>query len=235
MCRPSAGAVGRSLYEWTAKSISLASSASRSAETKTPTPSCCTGARRAVAGGDDLDQLDRAGRWRRSARRRPACDWASASALPRVPRRSGVLTRRPPISRHGVGLAWSCGTSQVEQLAQQRGVLVAAGLGGELAHPHGRRVQQPLDDPVHGVGDLGALLVGEVRAALGEPAQLGGDHVVGAGAQRGDGRRDVGAAQPGEERLDLGGDDLPRPRRSSAAAGPRAQARRPAASMSIDA
>ena len=37
---------------------------------------------------------------------------------------------------------------------------VAAGRGGQLPHPHGRRVQQLLDDPVHGVGDLGPLVVG---------------------------------------------------------------------------
>ena len=33
-------------------------------------------------------------------------------------------------------------------------------------------------------------------ARLAQPAQLGGDHLVGAGPQRGHGRRDVGAAQP---------------------------------------
>ena len=59
MCSPSGAAVGRSLYEWTAKSISLAISASRSAETKTPTPEPVHRRGGPVAGGDDLDQLDR--------------------------------------------------------------------------------------------------------------------------------------------------------------------------------
>ena len=49
--------------------------------------------------------------------------------------------------------------------AQQRGVLVAAGFGGELAYPHGGLVQQLVDDPVHGARDLGALVVGRARAA----------------------------------------------------------------------
>jgi hypothetical protein len=48
---------------------------------------------------------------------------------------------------HGVGLG-GVRDVQVEQLAQQSAVLVAAGFGGELPDPYGRRVQQLLDDPV---------------------------------------------------------------------------------------
>ena len=66
MTMPSAGAVGRSLYECTATSISPASSASRSAETNTPVPPICVErGGRAVARGDDRDDLDRRARARR--------------------------------------------------------------------------------------------------------------------------------------------------------------------------
>ena len=212
MARPSAGAVGRSLYECTAKSISFAMQrvAQRGDE---------HARRRAAAPG--------------AVERSPAVTISTSSTAPPVAAvsasatspRLGQRQRAAPGAEAErvvpvIAVLLESGTSadawssagvrrhrQVEQLAQQRGVLVAAGLGGELAHPHGRRVQQPLHDPVHGVGHVGPLLVGEVGAALGQPAQLGGDHLVGPGPQGGHGRRDLGAAQPGEERLDLGGDD----------------------------
>ena len=94
MTSPSAGAVGRSLYEWTARSISLASKASRSAETNTPTPSWATGAvdrsplvviRTSSTGSPVRSSI--------ACATRPAC--ASASALPLVP----SLIARPRGSR----------------------------------------------------------------------------------------------------------------------------------------
>jgi hypothetical protein len=97
---------------------------------------------------------------------------------------------------------------EVEQLAQHRRVLIAARFGGELTHPDGRRMQQLLDDPMQRTGNIRPLLLGEFRSPCIELAHLGRDDVFGPGAQGGHGRRDVGAAQPAEEVLDLAGDDL---------------------------
>ena len=217
MCSPGRAAVGRSLYECTAKSISRRS-ARRAARRRTrPTPSRCTGAvERSPAVTTSTSSTGRpvaAVRPRRPGRTGPSpgrCPGYRGAGGHRPLRRRGV-GRLPIRRRRGRGsrrrIAGGLGT-EVEQLAQQGRVLVAAGLGGELAHPHGGRVQQPLHHPVHRAGHLGALLVGQVRPALGQPAQLGGDHLVGPPAQGGHGGRHVGAAQPGEEALDLGGHDL---------------------------
>ena len=187
-------------------------SASRSADTNTPTPEL--GDRRGgpVAGGDDPTSST-AGRSRRSARRRPAgtgpaparCPGCRDAADLRWSRRSS-----PPISGSTASASrWpSRVTLQVEQFAQQRGVLVAAGLGGQLADPT--------------VGECSSCCT--TRCRYGQPRRAApslnsgrrwasrrssaATTLVGAGAQRGDGRCHVGAAQPAEEVLHLGGDDL---------------------------
>ena len=93
---PSAGAVGRSLSEWTATSTSPRSRASRSALTNTPVPP-------RVASGAALtspsvvmvtSSTSRPSRWRIKSATRP--DWVVASAEARVPRRRTVA------GRHGV-------------------------------------------------------------------------------------------------------------------------------------
>ena len=163
---------------------SLAASASRSAETNTPTPSRGTGAverspavtistsSTGAAGGRGQRVGDLAGlghrqraapgaEAQRSGHRAPPVGGTSAASIDDRPSAVGSTTSGTASTGE------VCGTSQVEQLAQQRRVLVAAGLGGELADPDGRLVQQPLHDPVHRAGDLGPLLVGEVGAALG--------------------------------------------------------------------
>jgi hypothetical protein len=55
-------------------------------------------------------------------------------------------------------------------------------------------VQQLLDDPVQRTGNVGALLLGEFGPPRDELAQLRGDHLIRAGTQSRDGRRDVRAA-----------------------------------------
>ena len=187
---PSAGAVGRSLYECTATSISPASSASRSAETNTPVPPIwASGALRPVALGADRDDLDRRGR----ARARRCSVWVRASALARVPTRRvrTAVTARPdrrPCGRRGDRLGG--GRVEVEQLAQRGGVRVAAGRRGQFLHPDGRRVQHLLDRAAHRAGHLGRGRPRRGRAAGRRAGQLGVDHLVGPGPQRGDGRGD---------------------------------------------
>ncbi|GAA1689326.1 hypothetical protein GCM10009830_41160 [Glycomyces endophyticus] len=98
-----------------------------------------------------------------------------------------------------------------EEVAQGARVVGGAGLAGELADADRGLVEEPLHDPVHGAGDLGALVVGEVAAA-GDPGQLGVDDVGGGRPEGGDGGGDgvgaealvVGLDLLGEEALDLG-------------------------------
>src|SRR2546423_9882353 len=182
MTNPAAGAVGRSLYEWTATSISLASSASRSAETKTPTPSWATGAvdrsplvtiSTSSTGSPVRSSIARA--------MSPAC--AIASALPLVPsltpppgslrealwsalfrRRCAPQSRgrraslRSRVDLRDLGDRAGGGYVEVEQFAQQLRVPVAARPRRQFAHLHGGLVQQPLHDPVQSVRHVRALL-----------------------------------------------------------------------------
>ena len=63
------------------------------------------------------------------------------------------------------------------------GVAGAVGIGGELLHPHRRRVQQGLHGPAQRPGELvrGGLVQGGQPQA--QPLDLGVDDVVGAGPQ----------------------------------------------------
>ena len=89
---------------------------------------------------------------------------------------------------------------EVEQVAQRLGVAGAAGLGRELLDPHGRRVQQLVDDPAHGLRDLGAACSSSSGSRRIEPRELDRDDLGGHGPQRDDGGRDVGRAAAGRRR-----------------------------------
>ena len=67
-------------------------------------------------------------------------------------------------------------------------------------------MQQLLDDPVHAVLDLGALLIIEVRQPRVQPAELGRHHVGGHGPQRDDGRGDLSGPSKSDEAGDLTAD-----------------------------
>ena len=69
-------------------------------------------------------------------------------------------------------------------------------------------MQQLVDDPAYGALDLVALVVIELRQPGLQPAQLGGHHVGGHGAQRDHGRGDLGGPAQAEEVADLGADQL---------------------------
>ena len=230
MTSPSAGAVGRSLYECTAKSISLASSASRSAETNTPTPSCGTGA------------VDRS----------PAVTISTSStarpvrsrSAPRRPCRTGPGPARCPGCR-AAGARHRCTSAD----ARRSGV----GLRGRVGHVAGRTARAAAPaywSPPGAAASCRTRTVGECSSRCTTRCTVWATSArcssVSSGrrwasrrssalttssaraAQRGDGRRHVGAAQPGEERLDLGRDDLARPRRSSLRRRPVGEQRRPA-------
>ena len=154
------------------------------AATKTPVPPMAVSSSPlTVALGRDLDELDLvAGPRRRSATQR---DWVVARAERRVPRRRAAhgwarLGRRGHVG-DVLGL-------EVEELAQGCGVVVAAALHGELLDPHGRRVEQLLDDAVHGEADLGPVASSSPGQPLVEPVHLGRDESGGPRAQRGHGR-----------------------------------------------
>ena len=132
---------GRSLYEWTAKSISFACSASRRAETNTPDPELLHRRVRAVAVGHDLDQFDRLtggggdllGHRPRLRHRERAAAGAQLERHASAPGSSGATSTARSQARRSAS-----GTAQVEQLPQHRHVLVAAGGRGQLPHPYGR-------------------------------------------------------------------------------------------------
>ena len=182
--------------------------------TNTPVPpNGASGRGGGVAVGDDLDQLDGAAGGRASARRRPCCDLRRRERAAAGAERSGVVPpaltavdRRVGASRDDrrVTASTAAGSrSNSPRSASAYGV--AARLAGELLHPHGRRVQQLLDDAVHGA-PTSARTAGRGRGSRRvEPGQLGVDDLVGPGAQRHDGRaRRLGA---------LGGQVARRPRR----------------------
>src|SRR5690606_41886029 len=62
-----------------------------------------------------------------------------------------------------------------------RSVPGTSGLTRQLLHPHGGGVQQLVDDTAHGLGDLGALPVVQLRQPPLQPRHLGGHHVGGHG------------------------------------------------------
>src|SRR3954468_10215852 len=123
---------------------------------------------------------------------------ASESSTEATPRNVAICSAR---SR-------SCREAQPEQRAQRTRVVGAAGGAGQLLDPHGRLVQQLVDHPVHGAGDLGAGAGVQVGQPAGQPQQLGVDHLGGLAAQRGDGGGDGGGVPLGAQQRQLGVDEV---------------------------
>ena len=173
---PSGSAVGRSLSECTARSTSPASSASRSAETKTPVPPIWASASRLVSPYVVTGTSSTARPVRAVIASATSCACAVARALRRVPSRRAVTRhlRRAALGADvGPGDGLDRRRVELEELVQRVGVGLAAGLLGELLHPHGRGVQQLVDDPADGLLDLGPGPGVEVGQPAVQPDQLG--------------------------------------------------------------
>ncbi len=100
---------------------------------------------------------------------------------PRAGRRSPARCRAAARSASSVGLDRGDGRGvEVEEPVQRGGVARAVGVGGELLHAHGRRVQQRLHGAAQRAGELVGRGVVERRQAQPQPLELGLDDVVGA-------------------------------------------------------
>lgn len=122
---PSGSAVGRSFSECTARSISPLSSASRSAETKTPVPPICARCSREVSPYVVISTSSTGRPVASRTRSATRPDWAMASALRRVPRRSGAAA--PEAAGEGVAfMAYSFGSFCSAARAEPSARLTAA-------------------------------------------------------------------------------------------------------------
>src|SRR3954469_19148362 len=152
--------------------------------------------------------------------------WLRASALPRVPIRSGgsvrtasvaprsrcepsrsVMTAASLVREYGRGDRSGCGRVEIEQLTQRIGVGAPARTLRQLLDPYGRRVQQGLHDPVHGAGDLGTGALVQPRQPGVQPGQLGVDQLARPRPQRGHRRGARGGPAGAEPAGDLLADD----------------------------
>ena len=101
MIRSACGAVGRSLSECTTTSHCPASSASRTAVTKTPTPPSVSSGAADRSPRVEIVTSSTGLPVRAAIESATRCDWARARALPRVPRRIGAAVPAPALTVRG--------------------------------------------------------------------------------------------------------------------------------------